>query len=63
MAVVFKMVLVVVWKGFIIKTAICEVNFFLPIIKNTFHLKDDAVSGVLGVCNARNFPETDHILF
>ena len=34
---------------------------FLPTIKNTFHLNDDAVSGVLGVCNAKKIPETNHI--
>ena len=35
----------------------------LTIIQNTFHLNDEAVSGVLGVCNEKHFPETDHILF
>ena len=35
----------------------------LTTIKTTFHLKYDAASGVLVVCNARNFPETDHTLF
>ena len=50
--------------GKVSSSKLLSVKFgLLSTIKNTFHLNDDAVSGVLGVCNARNFPETDHILF